>query len=165
MTLARGLALVVHEGSIHCRIFIHEIGNHAPTLCGIGGVGNIGPPGCKPFFFLYLDTFPPWIPQHYVETAGPASLLIVWCLPFSRHPENIREGQVPVEELVLLGKAFDLVVYPGSNSILFYSAEYLFSNRINNLTNLLSIVCLVPNKRSAPGISPQLAQQVVSRLQ
>src|SRR6266700_4576568 len=160
MALTCSLTLIFHKSCIYCRILMHQVGYHTPTLGSIGGIGNLRSSRRKPFFFLNFDTFPRWIPQHHIKSSRPVSLLILRCLTLCRYPEHIREGQVPVKELVLLSQAYNLVFHPIRDTVgvLLDVAKHLFGDGIGEL------VVLFPDKSSAPGIGPEPAKEIFAGL-
>src|SRR6266568_4359255 len=160
MALTCSLTLIFHKSCIYCRILMHQVGYHTPTLGSIGGIGNLRSSRRKPFFFLNFDTFPRWIPQHHIKSSRPASLLILRYLTLCRYPEHIREGQVPVKELVLLSQAYNLVFHPIRDAVgvLLDVTKHLFSDRISEL------IVLFPYEGGAPGISPQPTKEIVAGL-
>lgn len=66
----------------------------------------------KPFPVLQLHTLPRWIAENDIEAAVPAAELVLRFLASGRHLKDISERQMPVEELVLPGEAFDFVAHP-----------------------------------------------------
>src|SRR6266567_320391 len=122
----------------------------------IGSVSNVGSPGSKPFFFLNFNTLPRRIPQHHIEPSRPASLLILWLLTFSQHPEHIRESQVPVEELVLFSQLNNLILHPRCDveRVSLNIAEDFFGDGVSEL------IVLLPHEGGTPGVGPQPARLV-----
>src|SRR2546428_4541692 len=112
MTLTFRLTLIFHKSVICSGVVILQGSDHTPPLSRVGGVADIRVALCKPLFFLDFDAFPRWIPQHYVKPTRPPGLLVLRLLVLRGYPEHIGEGQVPVEELVLLPQADDLGLHP-----------------------------------------------------
>src|SRR6266487_1805629 len=150
MTLTRCLALIIHKSRIQLRIIICQCCNHSASLCCIGRIGNYRATRGEPLFFLYLYAFPRWIPQHHVKSARPASQLIFRFLALRGHSKHVGEGQVPVEELVLLRETPDLVAHPTSDII------WIFFNLTKNFfcDGIGEVFCLFPDEGCAPCISP-----------
>src|SRR5437867_150603 len=113
MTLTCRLPLILHKSCIYCRVLVHQVSYHTPTLSSISRISNIRTTRSKPFFFLNFDPFPWRIPQHHIKTTRPPSLLIFRYLTLCRYPEHIRKGQMPVKELILLSQTYNLVAHPG----------------------------------------------------
>src|SRR2546425_8273780 len=109
MALTCSLTLIFHISFVKNPILVSKGRYHTSTLSCIGCIGNIWPSRGKPFLFLNFNTLPWRIPQHHIKATRPACLLIFRFLTFRRYPEDIGEGQVPVEELILLSQAYNLV--------------------------------------------------------
>src|SRR3989442_4088985 len=139
---------------------MHQVRDHATSLSSIRSVSNIGTARSKPFFFLNLDTLPRRIPQHHIKPSRPASLLILRYLTICWYSEHIREGQVPVKELILFSQAYNLVFHPIRDAVgvLLDVAKHLFGDGISKVASLF------PDEGGAPGIGPEPAEEVFAGL-
>src|SRR6266516_5940207 len=113
MALTCSLTLIFHIRFVKNPILVSKGRYHTSTLSCIGCIGNIWPSRGKPVLFLNFDAFPRRIPQHHIKSTRPSSLFILRYLTFRWHSKDIGEGQVPVEELVLLSQAYDFITHPG----------------------------------------------------
>src|SRR5712692_428567 len=160
MTFTLSLTLIFRKCCVENLILVSQGSDHAAALCGIGGAGNIRSLLGKPFFLLNLDALPWWVAQHHVEASRPARLLVSRKFAFCWYTEYVREGQVPVEEAVLLSQAENFILHPGRDTvgILLDGAENFFGNWISNLAILL------PDEGGTPGIGQETSKEIVAGL-
>src|SRR2546427_5704489 len=119
------------------------------TFCSIRSIGDIITLTCKPFLFLKLYSFPWWIPQHHIKPAIPSCLFILRLFIPYWHTEHIRERQMPVEELILLGEAANLLLVPTVDDverIALDLAKEFFGDRVG----MIVVSDLLPDESRAP---------------
>src|SRR5262244_3032333 len=102
---------------------------------------------------------PRGIPQHHIKPPIPSRLLILQLFIPHWHTEHIRERQMPVEELILLGQATNLLFVPGVDDverITLDLAKEFFGDRVG----MPAVSDLLPDEGCAPRIGPQAAVDV-----
>src|SRR6185503_11993794 len=152
LALAFGLPSGIPKLRMKRRVFRPQRLNEPLAGSGVRRVRDFGPALGEPFFLLQLHALPRRIREDAVEAAVQAGEWVLCRFFRQRHTEHVRESELPVEELILVGETFDFVAHPFG--LVAWVAFELLEDVVRDgvIESASGRRALLPHKRGAPGV-------------